>query len=105
MSSIQLDPTLEDDERPVSTAENTDKLSLTPDFIEPDENDEENVESLAGMLNDLYNGETLPRLSELDVAFEMDEMEIVEEEPWDDNDSDSVDSGASGDEQERRVML
>ena len=40
-----------------------------------------------------------------DVAFEMDEMEIVEEEPWDDNDSVSVDSGASEDEQERRVML
>ena len=91
----------------MSAAENTDKLSLTLDFIEPDENAKENVESLAGMLNlnDLYNGETLPRLSELDVAFEMDEMEIVEEEPWDDNDSDSVDSGASEDEQERRVML
>ena len=72
MSSIQLDPTLKDDERPVSAAENTDKLSLTHYFIEPDENAEENVESLAGMLNDLYNGETLPRLSELDVAFEMD---------------------------------
>ena len=26
-------------------------------------------------------------------------------QPWDDNDSDSVDSGASEDEQERRVML
>jgi hypothetical protein len=81
----------------VSAAENTDKLSLTPNF-EPEENAEENVESLAGMLNDLYNGETLPRLSELDVAFEMDDMEIVEEEPWDDNDSDSDDSGASEDE-------
>ena len=40
----------------------------------------------------------LPRLSELDVAFEMDEVEMVEEEPWDDNDSDmeaDVDGGVS----------
>jgi hypothetical protein len=32
------------------------------------------------------------------VAFEMDEVEVVEEEPWDDNDSDSeadVDGGVS----------
>ena len=42
------------------------------------------------MLDDLYNGETLPILSELDVKFEMDEVRIVEEEPWDDNDSDSI---------------
>ena len=34
----------------------------------------------------MYNGETLPILSELDVAFEMDEVEILEEEAWDDND-------------------
>ena len=32
---------------------------------------------------------TLPRSSELDVAFEVDEVEIVDEEPWDDNDSDT----------------
>ena len=53
------------------------------------------------MLDDLYNGETLPRLDELDVAFDMDEVEMVEEEPWDDNDSDldaDFDSGASEDE-------
>ena len=67
--------------------------------------EEVNVESLAGMLDDLYNGETLPRLDELDVAFDMDEVEMVEpeEEPWDDNDSDSdadIDSGASQDERE-----
>ena len=53
------------------------------------------VESLVGML---YNDETLPRLSELDVVFEMDEVEMVEEEPWDNNDSDSDDGGASEDE-------
>ena len=78
-----------------------DKLSLTEDsnFIESEEIVEGmNVESLAGMLDDLYSGETLPRLSELDVAFEMDEVEMVEEEPWDDNDSDSDDGGASEDE-------
>ena len=73
----------------MSAAENTDKLSLTvedSDFIESEGNAEEmNVENLAGMLDD--NGETLPRLSELDVAFEIDEVEMVEEEPWDDNDS------------------
>ena len=33
--------------------------------------------------------ETLPRSSELDVAFETDEVEIVDEEPLDDNDSDT----------------
>ena len=85
----------------MSAAENTDKLSLTEDsnFIESEEIVEGmNVESLAGMLDDLYSGETLPRLSELDVAFEMDEVEMVEEEPWDDNDSDSDDGGASEDE-------
>ena len=73
-------------ENPVSTAENTDKLTLTkdPNFEETDEG--VNIESLAGMLDDLVNDETLPRLSELDVAFEMDEVEIEEEEPWDDND-------------------
>ena len=61
------------------------------------------MESLAGMLDDLYNVETLPRLDELDVAFDMDEVEMVEEKPWDDNDSDpdaDIDSGASQDEQE-----
>ena len=52
------------------------------------------------MLDDLYNDDTLPRLSELDVAFDMDEVEILEDEPWDDNDSDSGDSGGSEDEQE-----
>ena len=60
-----------------------------------------NVESLVGMLEDLYNGEKLPRLNELDVAFDMDEVEMVEEEPLDDNDSDldaDFDSGASEDE-------
>ena len=31
----------------------------------------------------MYNGETLPRLNELDVAFDMNEVEMVEEEPWD----------------------
>ena len=103
-TSIQLDPTPENP-LAVSASENTDKLSLTedPNFIEPRGIAEENVESLAGMLDNLYNGETLTRLSELDVAFEMDEVEIVEEEPWDDNDSDSeagVDSGASEDERE-----
>ena len=82
----------------MSAAENTDKLSLTEDsnFIESEEIVEGmKVESLAGMLDDLYSGETLPRLSELDVVFEMDEVEMVEEEPWDDNDSDSDDGGAS----------
>ena len=100
-ASILVHPTLD------SAAENTNKLPLTEDtsFIEP-EDAEENVESLAGMLDDLYkqyNGETLPRLSELDVAFDMDEEEILDEEPWDDNDSDSdaeIDSGASEDERE-----
>ena len=85
----------------MSAAENPDKLSLTEDsnFIESEEIVEGmNVVSLAGMLDDLYSGETLPRLSELDVAFEMDEVEMVEEEPWDDNDSDSDDGGASEDE-------
>ena len=37
---------------------------------------EENVESLAGMLDDLYNGEILPILNELDVTFDMDEVEM-----------------------------
>ena len=40
----------------------------------------------------------LPGLSKLDVAFEMDEVEMVEEKPWDDNDSDleaDVDGGVS----------
>ena len=50
------------------------------------------------------NDETLalPGLSKLDVAFEMDEVEMVEEEPWDDNDSDleaDVDGGVSEYEQ------
>ena len=92
----------------MSAAENTDKLSLTEDsnFTESEENVEGmSVESLAGMLDDLYNGETLPRLSELDVAFEIDEVEMVEEEPWDDNDSDSDDGGASEDEQEQKLVL
>ena len=84
----------------MSSAENTDELSLT----EAEETAEEmSVESLAGMLDDLYNGETLPRLSELDVALEMDEVEIVEEEPWDDNESDSdadVDHGGGVSEYE-----
>ena len=62
---------------------------------------EENLENHAGLLDDFYNDETLPRLSKLDVAFEMDEVEIIEDKPWDDNDSDSdVDSGASDDERE-----
>ena len=64
-----------------------------------------NVKGLAGMLDDLYNGETLSRLSELDVAFEIDEVEMVEEEPWDDNDSDLDDGGASEDEQEQKLVL
>ena len=59
------------------------------------------VESLAGML---YNDETLPRLSEVDVAFEMDEVEMVEEEPWNENYSDSDDNRASEDEEERFVL-
>ena len=45
--------------------------------------------------------ETLSISSELDVAFEMDLVEIPDEEPWDDNDSDSdagVDSETSEDE-------
>ena len=50
----------------MSAAENTDKLY----FIEPEGTDEGmNIESLAGMLDDLItNGETLPQasLSELD---------------------------------------
>ena len=37
------------------------------------------------MLDDLYNSETLPILSELDVTFDMDEVEMLEEDPWDDN--------------------
>ena len=44
----------------------TDKLSLALiedlNFFEP-EGAEENVESFAGMLDDLNNGDTLPRLS------------------------------------------
>ena len=43
-------------------------------------------------------------MSELDVAFEIDEVEMVEEEPWDDNDSVSDDGRASEDEQERFVL-
>jgi hypothetical protein len=91
-------------ENPVSGDNNTANLSLTEDpyFNEP-EGAEENVESFAGMLDDFYSGETLSISSELDVAFEMDEVEIQEEEPWDDNDSDSdddVDSGISEDERE-----
>jgi hypothetical protein len=40
-------------------------------------------------------------LLELDVAFEMDEVEILEEDPWDDNDSDSdVDVGSGGSDSE-----
>ena len=104
-TTIQLDPTIENS---VSAAENTDKISLTikdSNFIESEGNAEGMiVESLAGMLDDIYNDETLPRLSELDVAFEMDEVEIVEEEPWDDNDSDSDDGRASEDEEERFVL-
>ena len=45
--------------------------------------------------------------SELDVAFEMDDVEI-QEEPWDDNDSnsdDDVDSGITEDEQELQVTV
>src|ERR1700679_484698 len=101
--STQSDLTIE---KPVSAAKNTDKLSLTEDsnIIEPEGTAEEtNIESLAGMLDDLYDGETLPRLSELDVAFEMDEVNIVEEEPWDDNDSNSdadIDGGVSEYERE-----
>ena len=68
----------------MSAAQNTEKLSLALTKEEL-ENAEVNVESLAGMLD---NGETLPILSELDVAFEIDEVEILEE-AWDDNDSDS----------------
>jgi hypothetical protein len=51
----------------VSAAENTGKPSLTkdPKFIAAEEMD---IESLEEMLDDLYNGETLPRLSELDVV-------------------------------------
>ena len=98
-SGIGTHPTLKN---PVSSAENTDELLLT----EAEETAEEmNIESLAGMLDDLYNGETLPvsRLSELDVALEMDEVEIVEEEPLDDNESDSdadVDHGGGVSEYE-----
>jgi hypothetical protein len=89
-ASIQSDPTLKN---PVSAL--TEDPNLEPSITEP-EDDEENVESLAGMLDNLYNGETLPLLSELDVTFNMDEVEILEEDPWDDNDSDSdVSSGAS----------
>ena len=98
-ASTRLDSTLEN---PKSTAENTDTQTLTedPQFMEG-EASEENLKNLAGMLDDFYNDETLPRLSKLDVAFEMDEVEIIEDEPWDDNDSDSdVDSGASDDERE-----
>ena len=70
-TTIQLDPTIENS---VSAAENTDKISLTikdSNFIESEGNAEGMiVESLAGMLDDdLYNDETLPRLSELDVAI------------------------------------
>lgn len=48
-ASIQIDPTLK------SAAESTNKLSLTKDtsFIEP-EGAEEEVESLAGMLDDFF---------------------------------------------------
>ena len=45
-------------ENPVSAAEKVDKPSLTedPNFIEPEESAEEtNIESLAGMLDDLCN--------------------------------------------------
>ena len=48
------------------------------------------------------------RLNELDVAFDMDEVEMVKEAPWDDNDSDldaDIDSGASQDKREWRVAL
>jgi hypothetical protein len=105
---VQSDPTLE---ITMSAAKNTENLSLTedPNLIDPKGTAEEgNIESLAGMLDELYNGETLPRLNELDVAFEMDEVEIVEEEPWDDNESDSdsdVDVGALEDERESTDVL
>ena len=93
----------------MSAPENTDKPTLTEDlnYIEPEDSaSEENVESLSGMLDDFINGETLTRLSKLDVAFEMDEVEIVEDEPWDDNNSnsDDIDSEASDDEREWRTM-
>jgi len=42
-------------------------------------------------------------VSGLDVAINMDEMEIVEEEPWGDNDSDAdadIEGRASEEEQE-----
>lgn len=89
-------------ENTVSGDENGDELLLTedPNFTEP-EDAEESVEGLAGMLDDFYKGETLSISSELDVAFEMDLVEIPDEEPWDDNDSDSdagVDSETSEDE-------
>lgn len=102
-TSTRLDSTLEN---PKSAAEKTDTQTLTedPQFMEF-EASEENIENLAGLLDDFYNDETLPRLSKLDVAFEMDEVEIIEDEPWDDNDSDSdVDSGASDDEREWRSV-
>jgi hypothetical protein len=100
-ASIRLDSTIENT---VSADEDTDKLLRTedPNFSEP-EGAEEDVESLAGMLDDFYNGETLSISSELDVTFEMDEVEIHDEEPWDDNDSDTdvdVDNGTSEDEGE-----
>jgi len=70
-ASTRLDPsTLEN---PVSASEITDhdKASPTEDLniiqVEP-EGAEDNVESLAGMLDDLYNGETLPRFSETEFA-------------------------------------
>ena len=49
-----------------------------------------------------------PDWASWDVAFEMDEVEMVEEEPWDDNDSDSeadVDGGVSEYERYWRVVL
>ena len=69
-------------------------------FTEP-EDAEDSVEGLVGMLDDFYKGETLSISSELDVTFEMDLVEIPDEEPWDDNDSDSdagVDSETSEDQ-------
>jgi hypothetical protein len=115
-SPRRLDPSTLQVENPIQVSaatgsdENTDKLSLTEDsnFIEPEgaaSAEGMDIKCLAGMLDELYsNGETLPRLSELDVAFEMDEVEIVEEEPWDDNDSDSDDGGVSEDEREQRFV-
>jgi hypothetical protein len=70
---------------PVTEADQDDKEDLITEQV--------SVSEVEQILGDLANGvmdETLPRLSEEDVAFDMDEV-VVEEEVIEDDDSDTDD--------------